>query len=134
GFRPGGINRNGTVPPYKADYLTNYELGWKTTWAAGRLRLNGALFYEDWDDIQFSFLPPSGAGLTVIRNAGAARIQGVEADLTWAATDALTLSSGFSLLDAELTEDYIPDPAQPPAARKGTQLPITPEFKANLTA
>lgn len=134
GFRPGGINRNGTVPPYKADYLTNYELGWKTTWAAGRLRLNGALFYEDWDDIQFSFLPPSGAGLTVIRNAGAARIQGVEADLAWAATDALMLSSGFSLLDAELREDYIPDPSAPPAARKGTQLPITPKFKANLTA
>ena len=32
GFRPGGINRNNTVAPYKSDFLTNYELGWKTTW------------------------------------------------------------------------------------------------------
>jgi iron complex outermembrane recepter protein len=41
---PGGINRNGEVP-YKPDYLTNYELGWKTTWA-NRFRLNGSLFLE----------------------------------------------------------------------------------------
>ena len=30
GFRPGGVNRRGTFPPYKADFLTNYEIGWKT--------------------------------------------------------------------------------------------------------
>ena len=33
GFRPGGVNRRGTFPPYKADFLTNYEIGWKTEWA-----------------------------------------------------------------------------------------------------
>ena len=27
GFRPGGVNRRGTFPPYEADYLTNYEAG-----------------------------------------------------------------------------------------------------------
>lgn len=134
GFRPGGINRNGTVPPYKADYLKNYEFGWKTMWAGNRLRLNGALFMEQWDDIQFSFLPPSGAGLTVIRNAGKAGIRGVEADLTWAATEGLTLSGGLSWVDAQLTEDYVPNPDEPPAARDGDQLPITPRFKGNVTA
>ena len=36
GFRPGGVNRRGDFPPYDADYLTNYEAGWKTTWAGGR--------------------------------------------------------------------------------------------------
>ena len=133
GFRPGGINRNGTVPPYKPDYLDNYELGWKTTWG-GKLRFNGAIFLEKWKDIQFSFLPPSGAGLTVIRNAGTAEIKGLETDLTWAASHALTLSGGFSWLDAKLTSDYIPDPGEPPTAPEGTRLPVTPEFKANLTA
>ena len=44
GFRPGGINRRGTLPPYEADWLTNYELGWKTTWFDNRLRFNGAVF------------------------------------------------------------------------------------------
>jgi iron complex outermembrane recepter protein len=143
GFRPGGINRNGTVPPYKADYLTNYELGWKTTWLDGRVRVNGAMFYEEWKDFQFSFLPPGGAGLTVVRNAGQARIKGIEADVGFAATPSLTFSSGFALLDPELTENYCSEPDEngntvtdcpSPDAPKGIQLPVSPKFKANLTA
>ncbi len=134
GFRPGGINRNGTVPPYKPDTLTNYEFGWKTTWGGNRFRFNGALFYEEWDDVQFSFLPPSGSGLTVIRNAGSAEIKGIELNFAWAPTDQLTMSGGLTRLNAELTSDYIPDPTLPPTAPKGTQLPITPDLKANLTA
>jgi iron complex outermembrane receptor protein len=46
GFRPGGINRRGTLPPYQADYLKNYEFGWKTSWAENRIRWNGAVFME----------------------------------------------------------------------------------------
>jgi outer membrane receptor protein involved in Fe transport len=134
GYRPGGINRNGTVDPYESDYLTNYEIGWKTTWADGRLRFNGAVFHEVWDDIQFSFLPPGGAGLTVIRNAGSAEINGIEGDLTWAATEALTLTGAFTLLDTQLTDDYVPDPDAPPTAFDGDRLPVTPEVRANMTA
>ena len=139
GFRPGGINRNNTVRPYQPDFLTNYEIGWKTTWG-NALRFNGAIFHEDWDDIQYSFLPPGGAGLTVIRNAGAAEIDGIEADLTWAATEAFTVSGGFSILDAKLSEDYVPgrfDEPEPDLtieAFEGDRLPVTPKFKANLTA
>jgi len=133
GFRPGGVNRNdGTT--YKPDYLTNYEAGWKTMWAGGRLRFNGAIFYEEWDDVQYSFLPPDGVGLTVIRNAGAAEITGVEVDLSWAATDALTLNAAFTALNAELSEDYVEDPTEGPAAFKGDQLPVTPDFKGNVVA
>ena len=32
GFRPGGINRRGSIPPYDPDFLTNYELGAKSAW------------------------------------------------------------------------------------------------------
>jgi len=104
GFRPGGINRKGTIPPYKSDFLTNYEVGFKTTWANNRLRLNGAFFQDDWDDFQYSFLGANG--LTEIRNAGQARIKGFETDLVWAATDALTLSAALSFLNAETTVPY----------------------------
>lgn len=135
GFRPGGINRNATVPPYKTDYLNNYELGWKSTWAANRFRWNGALFVERFADIQFSFLPPSGAGLSVVKNAGSAEIKGVESEIAWAPTGVFTLSGGFSWLDAKLTSDYFQDAsATVPDAPKGTQLPVAPKFKTNLTA
>ena len=78
GFRPGGVNRRGTFPPYNSDFLKNYELGWKTSWINNRLRFNGALFWEDWDDFQFSYLGVNG--LTNVTNAGGARIKGIEAD------------------------------------------------------
>ena len=132
GFRPGGVNRN-DGSPYEADYLKNYELGWKTTWADGRVRVNGAVFHEEWDGIQYGFLPPGGVGLTVIRNVGAAEIDGLEADVGWAPIDALVLSGGFTWLDAALTEDYIQDPEEGPLAFEGDRLPVTPEFKANVT-
>jgi outer membrane receptor protein involved in Fe transport len=137
GFRPAGINRNNAPPNppiYKPDELTNYEVGWKTTLAGNRLRFNGALFYEEWDDIQFSFLPPNGSGLTIIRNAGSAEIRGVEADITWALTDSLLVYGGLAYIETELTEDYIPDPDEPPDAFKGSELPLNPDFKGNLTA
>jgi outer membrane receptor protein involved in Fe transport len=151
GFRPGGINRRGTIPPYKADFLTNYELGFKTTLAGNRVRINGALFQSDWDDFQYSFLGANG--LTEIRNAGQARIRGFEADFVWAATDAFTLSSSLSYIDAKTTADYCgktyvaphPDAGEPvtdcddPLAPAGTfvqapdgqELPVQPKFKAN---
>ncbi len=144
GFRPGGVNRRGTFAPYKADFLTNYEGGWKTAWADGRLRFNGAFFWLKWDDFQYSFLGENG--LTNITNAGGARIWGIESDVLWAATDSLLLSGGISILDAELAEDFCksvdadgePLPlslcALNEAASKGTGLPSVPDYKLNLTA
>lgn len=135
GFRPGGINRNATVPPYESDYLTNYELGWKTTWADNRVRFNGAIFYDEFEDIQFSFLPPSGAGLSVVKNAGDAEIKGVEGELAFAVTDSFTLSGGFSYIDAKLKDDYFEDEAATePDAPAGTRLPVAPRFKGNVQA
>ena len=148
GYRPGGINRRGTLPPYQSDFLTNYEFGWKTSWAGNRLVFNGALFREEWDDFQFSYLGQNG--LTEIRNANAARIDGLEIDLSWAATYNLQISGGFAWYDAKLTQDYCaatdaqgnlePDcflPAEdgpPDRAFEGTRLPVTAKFKGNVTA
>src|SRR6185503_4988 len=57
GFRPGGVNRRiFQAPFYNSDTVTNYELGFKSTWDQNRFRLNLAVFQEDWDNFQFSFL------------------------------------------------------------------------------
>jgi iron complex outermembrane recepter protein len=146
GFRPGGVNRNGggTIPPYQPDYLKNYEIGWKTTWFDHRLRFNGAIFREDWSNFQFSYLGANS--LTIVTNAGQARIDGMETDLEFAATQNLTLSGGFSWLHARLTQTFCGDfanvcsqPGFDPStyeqyAPAGTRLPVTPNFKGNLTA
>jgi iron complex outermembrane recepter protein len=151
GFRPGGVNRTeqAGIGPYQADYLKNYEIGWKTQWFDHRLRWNGAVFWEDWNNFQFSFLGPSS--LTIIENGGNARIKGVENEVEWQATNALTLSTAFTFLDPRLTENYcgivsgtycptqVTKPSFGPVvigpqAPSGTNLPITPKFKGNIIA
>ncbi len=112
GFRPGSVNRvldtnltpPAIFPPYKADVLTNYELGWKTQWDNRRLRWNGALFVENWNNFQFLYLGPNS--VTVVQNAASAQIKGLETDLEWAATGNLLFSGGASYLHAVTTANY----------------------------
>jgi iron complex outermembrane receptor protein len=137
GFRPGGVNRRTDIPgvgPYASDTLDNYEVGWKTSWDENRLRVNGDVFLENWNKFQFPFLGPNS--VTIIANAGQARVKGMEAEVSWLPIDALTLSGSAAYTDAELSTPYCggdckTNPVQSPA---GTQLPITPKWKLNATA
>jgi iron complex outermembrane recepter protein len=140
GFRPGGNNRRVGVAPYTDDTLTNYELGWKTSWMEGRLRANGALFYEKWYNMQLSV--NGSNGITSIVNAANADVKGVESQLEWLALDNLTLSASATYVDAKTTQDYcnlnadegVSHNCTDPVAPSGTQLPVTPKIKSNLTA
>lgn len=154
GYRPGGVNRRGSLPPYKPDFLTNLELGWKTMWLNDRLSFNGAVFRENWNDFQFSILGANG--LTEIKNANQAKITGLESQLSWAATYNLQIGGGMAIYNPRLTANYCgftdlagnPISYCPagtinpitgtavsgPVAPTGTPLPVTPRFKGNITA
>jgi outer membrane receptor protein involved in Fe transport len=140
GYRPGGVQRRGTLPNYKADYLKNWEMGWKTSWMNNQFIWNGAIFREEWNNFQFAVLGQNG--LTDIRNAAKAKITGIESDVTWQPTYNLTFNGGLAHYDAKLNADYcgtIDENDQPitdcadPLAPSGTQLPVTAKFKGNLT-
>lgn len=140
GFRPGGANRRPGVNAYVPDTLSNYELGWKTTWLDGKLRINGALFLEDWKNLQYGLSPIGNDGITNIYNAGNARSKGVEASITWKPADHWTISASGTHVDAKLTTDFCnfdtfgnPDCSHGVAAKKGDRLPVQPVFKANAT-
>jgi outer membrane receptor protein involved in Fe transport len=138
GFRPGGVNRVGGVPPvYSPDTIDNYEIGWKTSWDDNRLRFNGDVYWQNWNNVQFSFLGPNS--ITIVENTGGARVKGIESDLTWLPIDNLTLTAAGSYNDAELTQPFCQFPnvscsGVAPDAPAGTQLPITPKWKVNATA
>lgn len=157
GFRPGGINRRGSLPPYQPDFIDNYEIGLKSTLFDRRVRFNMAVYQLNWTGIQLSFLGANG--LTEIRNAGDARIRGAEMDLTVKPFGGLTLSAGGSYNDAKITKDFCkfanlefdctipgPDITGPDGdpdgipddneqlAPAGTRLPITAKFKGNIVA
>ena len=87
------------------DELKNYELGWKTQWFDNTLRFNGALFWEEWNNFQFSYLGPNS--VTVVQNAASARSRGVERNLrVGASRGKLLLTGSATFLDAELTQNF----------------------------
>ena len=141
GFRPGGINRRATVDPYAADFLTNYEIGWKTTLLDGVLRFNGAIYQQDWKAFQFSFLGQNS--FTEIHNGPDARIRGVEVDAT-VTVPRLSMTASASYTDAKTRRNLcsIDDPTFActdtgngnfVSAPAGTRLPITPVFKMSAS-
>ncbi len=138
GFRPGGINRRADIEAYDADFLSNYEIGWKTTLAGGRLRWNGAVYHQIWKKFQFSFLGANS--FTEIHNGNDARINGVETDINYS-SGGLSLTAAAAYTDAKTTGiicgadgDDATCSGSFVAAPKGTRLPITPKFKGSTTA
>ncbi|MGH6706514.1 MAG: TonB-dependent receptor, partial [Sphingomicrobium sp.] len=141
GFRPGGVNRRGTFPPYKADYLTNYEAGAKISFGRGA-HFNLAGYIEDWNDMQVSLLGTNG--LSVVRNVGKARITGFEADLLLRPIPGMSWSTGLSYNHAVLKEDFCFDELALDCrdagffgsgldllAEKGDKLPLTAPWKGS---
>jgi outer membrane receptor protein involved in Fe transport len=145
GFRPGGNNRRPGIDAYKADTIDNFEFGWKTSWLDRRLRINGAIYYQNWNALQYTLAPPGTVGVVNIYNAGDARIYGLELDAQFK-TGGLTLAGAGSYTNAKLKTDFCDigsDGNQLPAcslatgdvaAPKGTRLPVQPKIKLNGTA
>ncbi len=142
GFRPGGINRRPTAPAYVVEQLTNYEIGWKTSWLGGKVLFNGALFLEKLNQAQFAVTSDQN-GITDIVNAGRARSKGIEADLTVRPAQGLSFQVSGTYADAQITTDLckytnaafdctIPSASGNPNALRapaGTRFAGSPRFK-----
>jgi outer membrane receptor protein involved in Fe transport len=167
GFRPGGFNRGSgchlknaagqdqwCVPyEYKSDDLTNKEVGWKTEFFGHRLQFNGAMYQENWDNVQTGIFDPQGGlgNLTVGLNGPNYRIRGVEIQLVGRVTEGLTLqgsaswnsgsltNSPFLLVNSQGRTGGVPvgTPATPilstpnPYGAVGTSPANSPPFQAN---
>ena len=118
---------------FRSDTLKNMEVGIKTTILDGRLRFNGSFYSIDWEDIQVSQFDSQHISiLTVVDNGGDAEITGFEGDLTWAATDNLSVYGAFSHNSTELTRV---DPAFAMVVMDaGRPLPLTPELQYSVRA
>jgi iron complex outermembrane receptor protein len=111
GFRPGAFNRNsGCYIPdalgnklycsplgYASDNLTNNEIGWKTEFFDHRLQWNGAVYREDWNNVQVAFFDPGVLGNVGFGTNGPNyRIHGVETSFVAVLTQGLTAQGGAS--------------------------------------
>jgi iron complex outermembrane receptor protein len=147
GFRRGGVNvlRAKSIIPreYDSDILNNYEIGAKTVWAGGALRVNVSAYHMVWDDIQVQANDPQPAvfGLGIV-NAPEAEINGIETDFAWAVTTGLTIDGTYSYIEAEVSKDALVFEEEcqggtlcdPIPLENGTRLPIAPKWKASLGA
>ncbi len=87
--------------PYNPEIVTTYELGVKTDPLPGRVHFNGALFWNQFDDIQLTTTDPS-TGLSRRFNAGKGHSAGAEIETSVKITRDLDLHYTASYLYAVL--------------------------------
>ena len=139
GFRPGGFNRKpcnvvtaacAKLKAYVPDTVKNYEVGWKLALLDRSLQFNAAAYQIDWSNIQMTVFDQNISNQTFTTNFADARIRGFEGDVTWRATPALTIDSGFSYNDSELTKySYAKTSTLVPL---GSPLALSPKFQGNI--
>jgi outer membrane receptor protein involved in Fe transport len=112
GFRPGGFNQNGgtqhaygpdgqyqyAVPhSYTSDKLTNNEIGWKTEFFDHHLQWNGAVYRENWDNVQVAFFDPGLVG-NIFYNTNGQNfvIKGIETSFVARVVQGLTVQGAAS--------------------------------------
>ena len=106
GFRPGGPNSPIPVPPcplsaptqFGPDSVWSYELGEKLKFADSRVSLNGAVYYEDWTNVQQQVAP--GCGFKFTANAGKAKVYGAELELAVAVSQGFVISQNIGYTNA----------------------------------
>lgn len=110
GFKSGGFNGRPTgtqgVQAFDPEFLWSYEAGFKSQWADNRVRLNAAVFYNDYQDMQLTVIgsTPQGTPDVRVENAGQAEVSGAELELDFSPVEGLLLSFGVGYLDAKFTE------------------------------
>ena len=143
GFRPGGFNRqpctigSSTCPTaadftrlgsYVPDKVQNYELGGKFSLLDRKLQFNIAAYMIDWKNIQITVFDQNISNQTFTTNLLDARIKGVEGDITWRASQEITLNSAFSFNDSEMRKYRKDTKVLRPL---GGPLALSPKFQFN---
>ncbi|HKY91901.1 MAG TPA: TonB-dependent receptor [Nevskiaceae bacterium] len=98
GFFSGVTTSSDQLQPYDPESLVAYEIGVKRE---GRVRVNASAFHYDYDDVQ-TFQRSADAPVQLIANVEKARVDGVDLEVAWLATDTWTLQAGAGWLDTRL--------------------------------
>jgi iron complex outermembrane receptor protein len=115
GFKSGGFNGRAneaaSATPYDPETVWSYEAGFKST-IANQLRLNGAVFDNEYKDFQARIsanagdLPDFPSPVLSVVNAGKLRIRGAELEAAWTPMRALLLDTQIGYLDAQYKDFF----------------------------
>ncbi len=154
GFRPGGFNRGSqlitntalnyqfrTPSSYAPDTLVNNEVGWKTQWFDHRLEFNGAVYQEDWNNVQVQLFNSNYFGnLSFVTNGPNYRVRGAETQIVARVTHGLSVIGSAAWNSSDLTNSpFVHQPnGQPittvpnPYGVPGSPLAESPPFEASV--
>ncbi|NOX51941.1 MAG: TonB-dependent receptor [Gammaproteobacteria bacterium] len=110
GFKSGGFNgrplAEGAISSFDPEEVLSYELGFKTDWYDNRLRLNGAVFFADYSDMQLGSISADATGNLALRiqNAGKAEIKGFELEFQAMPIANFEIIGSLGYVDFEITE------------------------------
>lgn len=143
GYKSGGLQDGGV--PYGSETLTNFEIGSKSTFLGGAVRMNNAAYYSKFDDFQFSapVTNPDGTRGLATSNAEGAKIWGVETEIAAKITPVDRVQITAAYTNAKLkkliggSNDYILPACTVPGISTcldvtGNTMPHAPKFSAQV--
>ncbi|NOZ66405.1 MAG: TonB-dependent receptor [Alphaproteobacteria bacterium] len=110
GFKSGGFNganSNTTqqLKPYKAEEITSYEAGMKSTLLEGAMQLNLSGFYYDYKNKQEQDRAVTFVGnISGLTNVPKSRIYGAELDMQWVPAEGWFVNFGAAYLNSKVSE------------------------------
>lgn len=151
GIKGGGVNPRpfnaAQVLPFGPEKLISYELGLKNDLFDRHVRLNAAVFFSKYTDIQLSLSncvaivgATLGSPCNLITNSGDADVKGFEIEASVRPVDGMALDGAVSLVDFEYTSfrtfgtSTVGGPGNPAGPQFGDYPPYTPRWKWSLGA
>lgn len=126
GFRSGGFNGPAVGSlQFDEETLDNFEIGLKSDWMDGRLRLNAAFFYGLSDNFQFFFVDLITAS-QVIANIEEVEMWGGELEAQALLTDNWSIYGTLGVTDTEIEESV----ARP--QDEGNRTPKNQKYSLNI--
>lgn len=138
GYKTGGVDINGGVTTdFQPEKLWNYEAGFKMNLAENRIRIDGAVFYSKWTDLQVQtnyLADPNdiSSAVTKTLNASSAKNKGIELEMQALVAAGLQVGVGVGYLDSKFGS--FPDAVLAGGTQvdlSGKRLPKTPKLTLN---
>ncbi len=133
GYKSGGFqdtppNTLGATLSYEPEKVLSYEVGIKSEFMDSRLRINGAAFLMDYEDLQVEFTNDVCL-CNIVSNASDAEIKGLELEVQFVPTDFLYTWLSGSYVDTEY-QDYVISTGD----FSGNRMQRTPEAQISVGA
>lgn len=143
GYKSGGFNNRSSQPleltSFDNETVNAYEVGFKSGWFENRLLLNVAGYYNDYKDLQMTFVGPNPPGggdpPNFVDNAGAVEIYGIEVESAAVVSDHVVLNGALAWAESNITElDSVITAQSLNKITLDNRLPKLPEWKISLGA